>query len=260
MKKLMKYGAFAALATLALVQSGCMNVDEEITPPNGDNLVIINALAEEHRSELGNNGKSVKWSNGDQIGVFYYTKNSGGTITKHADNKPYTATIEENITKFTGNIAWAESYQAESQNFQAYYPYNTDVTSASKADGILPAEQTYDPAGWNISDYDFMVSGTDAATYGDAVTISLYHLFSILRINITNGTSQELVVEKVKISADDESLILAGEFQANIGKRKLYEAILNANSEKDVYFRSYIVFEDANGVKDIVYLEKIPLL
>ena len=95
MKKLMKYGAFAALATLALVQSGCMNVDDEITPSNGYNLVVINALAEEHRSELGNDGKSVTWSNGDQIGVFYYTKNSAGKNTKHADNKPYTATIKE---------------------------------------------------------------------------------------------------------------------------------------------------------------------
>ena len=164
--------------------------------------------------------------------MFYYTKNAETSKnTKHADNKPYTATIEKDGTKFTGNIAWAESHQAESQNFQAYYPYNAEVTSTAKAYGELPAEQTYDPAGWNISDYDFMVSGTHVATYGEAPTIPFKHLFSILRINITNGTSQELVVEKVKISADDESLILAGEFQANIGKGKLYEALRNANSE-----------------------------
>lgn len=78
MKKLMKYGAFAALATLALVQSGCMNVDEEITLPNGNNLVTVNVVAEEHRSELGEDGANVTWSDGDQIGVFYYTKNSAG--------------------------------------------------------------------------------------------------------------------------------------------------------------------------------------
>lgn len=239
MKKLMKYGAFAALATLALVQSGCMNVDEEITLPNGDNLVTVNVVAEEHRSELGEDGASVTWSDGDQIGVFYYTKNSAGKNTKHADNKPYTATIKEGVTKFTGDIAWAaESYKDDSQNFQAYFPYNADVTSASKAYGELPAEQTYDPAGWNISDYDFMVSGTDVATYGKAVTISLYHLFSILRINITNGTSQELVVEKVKISAEDENLILAGKFEANIGKSKDYQALHNSTTQTgtDGYF------------------------
>ena len=239
MKKLMKYGAFAALATLALVQSGCMNVDEEITLPNGNNIVTVNVVTEEHRSELGEDGANVTWSDGDQIGVFYYTKNSAGKNTKHADNKPYTATIKEGVTKFTGDIAWAaESYKDDSQNFQAYFPYNADVTSASKAYGELPAEQTYDPAGWNISDYDFMVSGTDAATYGKAVTISLYHLFSILRINITNGTSQELVVEKVKISAEDENLILAGKFEANIGKSKDYQALHNSTTQTgtDGYF------------------------
>ena len=232
MTKLMKYCAFAALATLALVQSGCKNMDEDITFPNGDNLVTVNVVAKEHSSEIGENGTSITWSDSDQIGVFYYTKNSDGNNTKHADNKLYTATIEEGVTKFTGDIAWAaESYKEDSQNFQAYYPYNADVTSSGKAYGELPAEQTYDPAGWNISDYDFMVSGTDVATYGEDVTISLYHLFSILRIHITNGTSQELVVEKVKISADDENLILAGKFEANIGKSKDYEALRNANSE-----------------------------
>ena len=235
MKQWLKLSAYAALAIISLTLSGCKDViDENISLPSegSGKVMTFNALSESNdtpRSQLHEDGENVVWSGNEKMGVFYTTQATGQSNVVRNRNACYTLSSLSEDSKqatFAGDIEWVE--MEGTHKFQIYYPYNEKVTSSSAAFGTLPAEQVYNPEGWNISDYDFMVSGTANTTeVGATLNVTFKHLFSILRLNITNGTSQELNIEKVRLTSKS-GLILAGDFQANIGKSKTNEALHNA--------------------------------
>ncbi len=236
MKTLTKYCAYVALAFLTLSLSGCKDeIDDNINISNGSGkLMSFHAISEDNtpqqRSELAEDGTSVVWSGDEKMGVFYVTQPDGGKNTTQVRNAEYTISSHDGTkATFTGNVEWVD-IGAGTHKFQIYYPYNEAVTSPSAAAGVLPSEQTYNPDGWNISEYDFMISGTASTKeFGVSPTINFKHLFSILRLELTNNTSKDITIEKVKLTSKS-GLILAGEFQANVGKSKDYEAIHNATS------------------------------
>ncbi|MBR2424704.1 MAG: fimbrillin family protein [Tidjanibacter sp.] len=239
MKTFSRLCAYAALALLTLSVSGCKDeIDENISTPNGSGkFVSFQATSDQSRTQLNEDGETVVWSGNEKLGVFYYTKPTEGSNVKHNDNEPYSiSSHNESSATFTGNIEWVE--MEGSHRFQLYYPYKESVTSASQVSGVLPAEQEYDPAGWNISDYDFLFSGTvSAEAFGVNPSITFKHLFSVLRLNITNSTPKAFTIERVKIISKS-GLILSGEFKANIGKSKDYETLHNATTQTgtDGYF------------------------
>ena len=164
---------------------------------------------------------------------------SGGSNKTLRRNACYSLTsLSEGGLKatFTGDIEW--SAEVGTHKFQLYYPYDETVTSPSQAYGELPAEQEYDPSGWEISKYDFMISGTASTkTSGVSPSVTLKHLFSILRLNITNSTGKPLTIERVKITSKS-GLILAGRFRAKIGESNTANALHNATADSDGYFNT----------------------
>ncbi len=238
----MRFSAYAALASLVMIFSGCERDGDSLYQGGSGRVMSFEALANDSegvRSELCEDGKSVKWSGDEKMGVFYTTQRSGESSVTQRRNACYTLSeLSEDSMKatFVGDIEWAEI--EGTHKFQIYYPYNADVTSPSKAFGRLPDEQSYDTSGWDISKYDFMVSGTASTTdTGSTPTINFKHLFSVLRLNITNNTGGEMTIERVKLSSKN-GLILAGDFQANVGKSNTAEALHNATevSNTDGYF------------------------
>ncbi len=233
-----------ACLLLGMVMSSCEKEGDTLYYPTTGKLISIKvstADEEETRAELMEDGKRVKWSAEDKIGVFYTVQPTGGSNSVLRRNACYSLSScsgDGLSGSFSGDIEW--SSQSGTHKFQLYYPYNEEVTSSSAGYGELPTEQEYDPNGWDISKYEFMVSGTASTQEIGAVpTIKLKHLFSILRLSITNSTEEPLTIERVKLTSKN-GLILAGEFQANIGKSNTAEALHNATSvsNTDGYFTS----------------------
>lgn len=246
MKKMIKQMALMACGLLLLSLSSCERDGEELTYPSTGKLLSFVVSASDSgedgvRAELLEDGTSVKWSSEEKMGVFYALQPTGGSNSVLRRNACYmlSSSSEDGLkATFSGDIEW--SAQEGTHKLQIYYPYHEEVTSSSAGYGTLPSEQRYDPAGWDISEYDFMVSGTASTKeVGVAPTIKLKHLFSILRLNITNATDGPITIERVKLTSTS-GLILSGEFQANIGKSDTAEALHNATSvtNTDGYFTS----------------------
>ncbi len=216
-----------------LLNTACEREGEDLIPATdpGKRIEFTVSEGEEDplRTELAEDGKTMLWTSGDRLGVFYTTQPQGGSNTVQKRNIPYSLveTSEEGkVGRFSGDIAWVDV--TGTHKFQLYYPYNEQVTSSSAAYGTLPVEQEYSPTEWDLSKYAFMVSGTASTTEkGSNPTITLRHLFSILRLEFTNATGEDLQIEKVTLTST-EGLILAGDFQANIGKSNTLEALHNA--------------------------------
>ncbi|MBE6177302.1 MAG: hypothetical protein E7149_02185 [Rikenellaceae bacterium] len=231
MKKQQKLFGYMVCALLLLGAASCEKEGNELSAPmtTGEKIGFSATIDDSaSRTILAEDGATVHWKGDEQIGVFYTTTPTGGSNTTRNRNACYTVSSFDKATAtLTGDIEWVEIDEGV-HKFQMYYPYNETVTSSSAAFGTLPAEQVYDPAGWDISDYAFMVSGTaQSSELGVNPTVTFRHLFSVLRFNVVNQTGKDLTIEKLTLTSKS-GLILAGDFQANIGKSKTYEALHNA--------------------------------
>lgn len=242
MKKQQKLFGYMVCALLLLGATSCEQEGDELsTPMTTGEQVNFSAEIDDNagRTILADDGYTVKWKGDEEIGVFYTMQPTDEDNTTQRRNAKYTLSAGAGSTSatLTGDIEWVDIGEG-THKFQMYYPYNESVTSSSKAYGTLPAEQEYDPAGWDISDYAFMVSGTaNAPALGENPSVTFRHLFSVLRFNVVNATSEDLTIEKLTLTSTN-GLILAGGFQANVGKSKTYEALHNATVQtgSDGYF------------------------
>ena len=231
MKKQQKLFGYMVCALLLLGATSCEKGGGELSTPmtTGEKIGFSATIDDSaSRTILAEDGATVHWKGDEQIGVFYTTTPTGGSNTTQNSNACYTlSSFDEATATLTGDIEWVEIGEGV-HKFQMYYPYNETVKSSSAAFGKLPTEQVYDPAGWDISKYAFMVSGTaSSSTLGKNPVVTFKHLFSILRFHVQNATSKDLTIEKLTLTSKS-GLILAGDFQANIGKSKTYEALHNA--------------------------------
>lgn len=235
MKQYNKLVGYMACALLALGVTACEQEGDELsTPMTTGEKISFSAEIDDNagRTMLADDGYTVTWKGDEEIGVFYTTTPTGGSNTTQHRNAKYTLSAGAGTASatLTGNIEWVD-IGAGDHKFQMYYPYDESVTSSSAAYGTLPVEQKYDPAGWDISDYAFMVSGTASSeTLGVNPTVTFKHLFSVLRFHVVNTTGKDLTIEKLTVTSTN-GLILAGDFQANIGKAKPYEALRNTTTK-----------------------------
>lgn len=232
---------YMVCALLLLGAASCEKEGNELSAPmtTGEKIGFSATIDDSaSRTILAEDGATVYWKGDEQIGVFYTTTPLGGTNTTRNRNELYTLSAYDGASAtLTGNIEWVDIGEG-AHKFQMYYPYNETVTSSSAAYGTLPTEQVCDPAGWDISDYAFMVTGTaQSSELGTNPTVTFRHLFSVLRLNVVNQTGKDLTIEKLTLTSKN-GLILAGDFQANIGKSKTYEALHNATevSNTDGHF------------------------
>ncbi|MBO5685022.1 MAG: fimbrillin family protein, partial [Alistipes sp.] len=236
---------YMACALLALGVTACEQEGDELsTPMTTGEKISFSAEIDDNagRTMLADDGYTVTWKGDEEIGVFYTTTPENGSNTTQRRNAKYTLSAGAGTASatLTGDIEWVDIVAGD-HKFQMYYPYNADVTSPSAGYGTLPTEQKYDPAGWDISDYAFMVSGTASSkTLGENPTVTFKHLFSVLRFHVVNATGKDLTIEKLTVTSKN-GLILAGVFQANVGKSDTYEALRNTTTEGETtngYFKT----------------------
>ena len=184
---------FAAAATMV----ACENEPATITPDATGTPIEI-AIGEADRAVLDlTDGKTVTWEAGDQIGLFHHVN---GTVSETANNKPYTAGAAGATATFTGEATWSGTAE-DTHNIYVYYPYRDRANTADLLVVQMTKDQTYDVTAptWSVgATYGFAYGKADNVEYGKAVEIgAMKQYFGILRLNITNGTTEDVTIKKV---------------------------------------------------------------
>lgn len=201
MKKIYTYLAmFVAAATMV----ACENAPEGNVTPDATGKPIEITIGAQDRALLDlTDGKSVTWEAGDQIGLFH--KVGDNVVTEDAT---YTAATAGESTTFTGDATWSGTAE-DAHEFYVYYPRrgdanSTDPTYIAKS---ISTKQYYDAAGsWEKfgTDYSFAYAKASNVTYGGEVEFpALKQFFGIFRLNITNATGEDIVINNVVLTSNE---------------------------------------------------------
>ena len=210
---------FYALGLMLAAAFTLTNCTKEFENPSAEpEGVPFEIVASTVDTKTANDGMSTKWVANDAINIFHAV---AGTTT-YGTNDKFTITSENlAANKFTGELKEGLA-DDKSYDWYALYPYSSDI----KTPGVKDAGFTYigNKAGLKQKGYDNMehISGTNCPLYGvsknvpstDFPAIDMYHLSSVLKVNVKNGTDAPLVVDEVSFTAGDEELV--GSFYINI--------------------------------------------
>ncbi len=193
-----KIFAYLAMFTAAATFVACENAPEGNVTPNATGKPIEITIGDESRALLDlTDGKTVTWEAGDQVGFFHHVN---GTVSATANNKPYTAGAAGATATFTGEATWSGTAE-DTHNIYVYYPYRDRANTADLIVIQMTKDQAYDVTAptWRVgATYGFAYGKADNVEYGKAVEIgAMKQYFGILRLNITNGTTEDVTISKV---------------------------------------------------------------
>lgn len=153
-----------------------------------------------------NDGMSTKWAEGDQINLFHIeasdeaeVKNDGAFTVSDIDAGTFTGNLSEPLTP-EAEYAW-----------YAFYPYSSYIeTPANTSKGWMPvgskSNEKQVQTGNNNMDHiagpNYPMAGW-AETYPDEPTpnFTMYHLTSLIEINVTNDNDEALTVDEIAFTA-----------------------------------------------------------
>ena len=206
MKKYLSYLG-ASLVTIAALSS----CNKELADPNegktGAVPFEISASSIDTRTE--NDGLSTKWVAGDAINLFHA---AAGTTTYTSDGQ-FTITSENlAANKFTGTLAAA--LEAGNDDWYAFYPYsnyNTTPAGSSESNfgytkiGGTSQTQTGNNSTAHLCGKTCPLYGVASAVANDVTpSIEMNHLTSIVEVNVTNNSGNELTVTSVSFTGTED--------------------------------------------------------
>ena len=203
MKKYLSYLGASLVAIAAL--SSC---NKELADPNegktGAVPFEISASSIDTRTE--NDGLSTKWVAGDAINLFHA---AAGKTTYTSDGQ-FTITSENlAANKFTGTLAAA--LEAGNYDWYAFYPYDSHVsTPASTSSGYVTVGGTSQAQTGNNSTAHLCgkpcpLYGVASAVASDVTpSIEMNHLTSIVEVNVTNNSGNEITVSSVSFTGTED--------------------------------------------------------
>ncbi len=212
MKK--SYTYLTMLLTVFAFASCVKEFDNENGSPAKGTMPIEFTIADDATRTLLDlkDGKSVVWEDGDVVGLIYrYTDESDVKIyPENAFNIPYRYDAQTGMFKPVGEPAyWDDGAGSSSHNLYVYYPFTAETTAYNSIPSAVPSSQTYDvTATLNpVVKSSFAGTRVQSAAYGKAVTFSpIAQSFAIFRLNITNVSGSDVVINEVVISNDSKNI------------------------------------------------------
>lgn len=197
-----------ALLTVMAVAAGCTLED---TLKNGTRtpeqeitiLATREGEADETRTTLDSDGKTVLWVPGDAISLFYGKGSDGGSRFTS------TSTTNEKVTNFTGTIGvitGGAEVKQEDTYFWGLYPYSEDAScDGSTVTMTLPSVQTATPG-------TFATGLFPSLGRSQGLIMGFYNICGGWRFSVTKegvrkvtikGNNGELITGKAKIGFDE---------------------------------------------------------
>lgn len=164
-------------------------------------------------TKTANDGMSTKWVEGDQINIFHAvagtTEYKNDTPYSEGQGHPFVISDVENGL-FNGNIC-EELNSENGYDWYAFYPYNSYIeTPANKNKGysVVGSKNNTNQiqSGYNsmthIAGENYPLAGKAIAVpAGDTPEITMCHVSSLIAINVTNDTEEDLIVTDVAFTA-----------------------------------------------------------
>ena len=202
MKKILSWGMM--LAAAFTLTNCAKEIDTPVQEPEsfGYPFEIIASTVD---TKTVNDGMSTKWAAGDQINLFHAV----GEMTDYENNGCFKLEDLE-AGRFTGTLT-GELDPQEEYDWYAFYPYSSYIkTPANTSAGYMPVgsksnekqTQTGNNSMSHIAGANYPLAGRAIAVpAGDTPNITMSHLSSLIAINVTNETEEDLKVTDVAFTA-----------------------------------------------------------
>ena len=201
----------AGLMCLALSITDCQKeLVDQTTPASEPNFELF---ARPVTTKTANNDLDTKWVANDGINVFHA---EAGSTEYVSDGKFTVKDIETG--RFDGKVSTSLSAD-KSYDWYAFYPYTSQITTPDNtASGYCYIGSRSDASQTQTGDNNmFHICGSNYPLYGiaknvnasDVPSIQMQHLTSVIKIVVTNSTEEELSLNSVSFTAEEN---ISGQF------------------------------------------------
>lgn len=201
----------AGLMCLALSITDCQKeLVDQTTPASEPNFELF---AQPVTTKTANDGLDTRWVAKDAINVFHA---EAGSTLYVSDNQFTVKDIETG--RFDGTVSTSLSAD-KSYDWYAFYPYTSQITTPDNtASGYCYIGSRSDASQTQTGDNNmFHICGSNYPLYGiaknvnasDVPSIQMQHLTSVIKIVVTNSTEEELSLNSVSFTAEEN---ISGQF------------------------------------------------
>lgn len=201
----------AGLMCLALSITDCQKeLVDQTTPASEPNFELF---AQPVTTKTANNGLDTKWVAEDAINVFHA---EAGSTAYDSDGRFTVKDIETG--RFDGTVSKSLSAD-KSYDWYAFYPYTSQITTPDNtASGYCYIGSRSDASQTQTGDNNMShICGSNYPLYGiaknvnasDVPSIQMQHLTSVIKIVVTNSTEEELSLNSVSFTAEEN---ISGQF------------------------------------------------
>ena len=198
------------LMCLALSLTNCQKAQiEEVNPSPEANFELFASPAvatDAAITRTTNDGLATKWATGDQINIFHAPAGS----TTYTNDKAFT--LKDTATGSFGGTVGA--LDGGSYDWYAFYPYTSQITTPANTSagwvvvgGKTPQAQIQNGnnSRTHLSRGACPLFGIAKAVESSAVpSIEMNHLTSIIKVQVTNNSSEDLKVENVSFTGTED--------------------------------------------------------
>lgn len=198
------------LMCLALTLTNCQKAQiEEVNPSPEANFELFASPAvatDAAITRTTNDGLATKWATGDQINIFHAPAGS----TTYTNDKAFT--LKDAATGSFGGTVGA--LDGESYDWYAFYPYTSQITTPANtsAGWVVVGGKTPQAQIQNGNNSRTHLSGGACPLFGIAKavessavpSIEMNHLTSIIKVQVTNNSSEDLKVENVSFTGAED--------------------------------------------------------
>lgn len=198
------------LMCLALTLTNCQKAQiEEVNPSPEANFELFASPAvatDAAITRTTNDGLATKWATGDQINIFHAPAGS----TTYTNDKAFT--LKDAATGSFGGTVGA--LDGGSYDWYAFYPYTSQITTPANTSagwvvvgGKTPQAQIQNGnnSRTHLSRGACPLFGIAKAVESSAVpSIEMNHLTSIIKVQVTNNSSEDLKVENVSFTGTED--------------------------------------------------------
>ena len=198
------------LMFLALTLTNCQKAQiEEVNPSPEANFELFASPAvatDAAITRTTNDGLATKWATGDQINIFHAPAGS----TDYTNDKAFT--LKDAATGSFGGTVGA--LDGGSYDWYAFYPYTSQITTPANtsAGWVVVGGKTPQAQIQNGNNSRTHLSGGACPLFGIAKavessavpSIEMNHLTSIIKVQVTNNSSEDLKVENVSFTGTED--------------------------------------------------------
>ena len=201
----------AGLMCLALSITDCQKeLVDQTTPASEPNFELF---AQPVTTKTSNDGLDTRWVAKDAINVFHA---EAGSTAYDSDGRFTVKDIETG--RFDGTVSKSLSTD-KSYDWYAFYPYTSQITTPDNtASGYCYIGSRSDASQTQTGDNNmYHICGSNYPLYGiaknvnasDVPSIQMQHLTSVIKIVVTNSTEEELSLNSVSFTAEEN---ISGQF------------------------------------------------